>query len=57
VIGVYEPLVAVADGRTLETSLAAHPQAAKEAACFHRTCYGDPDGGASPGRLASHRGK
>ena len=42
VIGVYEPLVAISDGRAYETSLAAGaPGAGHRTACFHRACYDD----------------
>jgi hypothetical protein len=40
VIGVYEPLVAVAQGRARETSLAAETlPAANNGDCYHRACY------------------
>ena len=40
VIGVYEPLIALAEGRARETSLAAEPAAADWTAdCYHRACY------------------
>jgi hypothetical protein len=40
VIGVYEPLIAISDGRAYETSLAAGtPGAGHRTDCFHRTCY------------------
>lgn len=40
VIGVYEPLVALADGRARETSVAAETLSADSAAaCYHRACY------------------
>jgi hypothetical protein len=39
-IGVYEPLITVTDGRPHETSRAAHPNpGAGGAQCFHRRCY------------------
>lgn len=42
VIGVYEPLIALADGRARETSLAAEAASADyNTDCFHRTCYDD----------------
>jgi len=42
VIGVYEPLIALAAGRARETSLAV--EAVREnctADCYHRACYED----------------
>jgi hypothetical protein len=40
VIGVYEPLIAISDGRAYETSLAAGaPGAGHKTGCFHRVCY------------------
>jgi hypothetical protein len=40
VIGVYEPLVALTEGRTLETSLAAGTiRGERNAGCYHRDCY------------------
>jgi hypothetical protein len=40
VIGVYEPLIALARGRARETSVAAEAVSAdSNADCFHRTCY------------------
>lgn len=40
VIGVYEPLIAVARGRARETSVAAEALSAdSDADCFHRACY------------------
>jgi hypothetical protein len=48
-IGVYEPLVAVVDGRPLETSRAAEPRAGEAAVpCFHRGCYEQAHAEASP---------
>jgi hypothetical protein len=42
VIGVYEPLVALARGDARETSVAAEAVPADgNADCFHRTCYDD----------------
>lgn len=42
VIGVYEPLVALARGRARETSVAAEAVSANcDADCFHRACYED----------------
>lgn len=39
-IGVYEPLVALADGHVRETSRAADPLAgADDVLCFHRECF------------------
>jgi len=40
VIGVYEPLVALDDGRARETSLAAEAAHANgHGDCYHRACY------------------
>jgi hypothetical protein len=40
VIGVYEPLVALVDGRASESSLVAEPACDRDAdACFHRECF------------------
>lgn len=40
VIGVYEPLIALVDGRPRETSRAAEPLAGEDAVpCYHRGCY------------------
>jgi len=40
VIGVYEPLIALAEGRARETSLAAEPGAADRGdSHYHRACY------------------
>ncbi|MGD0455392.1 MAG: hypothetical protein ABSB69_17535 [Solirubrobacteraceae bacterium] len=40
VIGVYEPLVALAEGRVCETSLAATADCVDpDAICYHRACY------------------
>ena len=40
VIGVYEPLIALAGGRARETSLAAEAVPAEgRADCYHRACY------------------
>jgi hypothetical protein len=42
-IGVYEPLIMLADGRAQETSRLAHPHPLSAAElCFHRGCY--PEG-------------
>ncbi len=42
VIGVYEPLIALAGGRARETSLAAEAAPADcTADCYHRACYED----------------
>lgn len=39
-IGVYEPLVRLADGHPHETSRAAHPNPGDcGVPCFHRSCY------------------
>ncbi len=46
VIGVYEPLIAFVEGRPLETSHLAEPQAGA-LECYHRSCY---DSLAAPGR-------
>jgi hypothetical protein len=44
VIGVYEPLVAVVDGRARETSRALEPDTAGRVGdCYHRACYQRPD--------------
>jgi hypothetical protein len=40
IIGVYEALVAISDGRAYETSPAAGaPGAGHRTDCFHRACY------------------
>jgi hypothetical protein len=40
VIGVYEPLVEILDGRVHETSRALEPNAAGQAGdCYHRACF------------------
>jgi hypothetical protein len=40
VIGVYEPLIALAEGRAHETSLAAEASSAHHGTdCYHRACY------------------
>ncbi|MGO9320578.1 MAG: hypothetical protein ACLQBY_07230 [Solirubrobacteraceae bacterium] len=40
VIGVYEPLIATAEGRARETSLAAEALSASRGTdCYHRACY------------------
>jgi hypothetical protein len=40
IIGVYEPLVALSEGRALETSLAAGTVSSeRDASCYHRHCY------------------
>lgn len=41
VIGVYEPLVVVADDEALETSQAACPEVAATGARYHRACYAE----------------
>jgi len=42
VIGVYEPLIALAHGRARETSVAAEAVPAdSQAECYHRACYDD----------------
>ncbi len=42
VIGVYEPLIAMAGGRVRETSLAVEASPTDgDADCFHRACYED----------------
>lgn len=39
-IGVYEPLIRIADGHPHETSRAAHAQPGETAGpCYHRACY------------------
>ncbi|MBA3809422.1 MAG: hypothetical protein H0X28_13680 [Solirubrobacterales bacterium] len=39
-IGVYEPLVVLADGRPRETSRAAEPHAVHPGVrCYHRSCF------------------
>jgi len=39
-IGVYEPLVAIDDGRARETSRAAEPEMTHTSdLCYHRTCF------------------
>ena len=38
-IGVYEPLIVLADGHPRETSRAAYPNAGDSVQCFHRHCY------------------
>lgn len=43
VVGVYEPMIVVADGDAHRTSLAASGRAAVEAAeCYYAACYLDP---------------
>jgi hypothetical protein len=37
VIGIYEPMVVVAEGQKRETSLAQDPHPAGD--CYHRTCF------------------
>jgi hypothetical protein len=40
VIGVYEPLVALTEGRVCETSLAANADRVdRDAVCYHHACY------------------
>jgi hypothetical protein len=40
VIGVYEPLLVLVDGRIRETSRALEPDAAGRVGdCYHRACY------------------
>jgi hypothetical protein len=40
VIGVYEPLIELADGRVRESSLASEaPSAGRESGFYHRACY------------------
>ena len=40
VIGVYEPMVVLADGRVRETSLAREPGVrASDHECYHRACF------------------
>jgi hypothetical protein len=40
VIGVYEPMVVLADGHTRETSAAREPEAfASDHECYHRVCF------------------
>ncbi len=40
VLGVYEPLVCVVDGRVRRTSRAADPALIRRAeACYHAACY------------------
>ena len=39
-IGVYEPLIALVEGRAHETSRAAgHRSDDRDADCYHRACY------------------
>jgi hypothetical protein len=43
VIGVYEPLVMLLDGRARETSRALEPATAdRDGDCYHRACYQGP---------------
>jgi hypothetical protein len=45
VIGVYEPLVILVEGRPLETSRAREPQAGSLGErCYHRTCLQERSG-------------
>ncbi len=40
VIGVYEPMVVLYEGRVHDTSRAAEPNVVDEASeCYHRACY------------------
>jgi hypothetical protein len=39
VIGVYEPLVRIVDGRLRRTSRAAEPELAAGDDCYHDSCY------------------
>jgi hypothetical protein len=44
-IGVYEPLVRVLDGRAHESSRLLEPQlTGRNGECFHRACYERRDG-------------
>jgi hypothetical protein len=48
VIGVYEPLVTVRDGRRLETSLLNSPELGPAGgACWHRECFERRGGGSA----------
>jgi len=39
-IGVYEPLITLAEGHTRETSRAAEPHViSRGARCYHRSCF------------------
>jgi hypothetical protein len=39
VIGVYEPMILLVDGRACETSRAAEPDAGAHGDLYHRCCY------------------
>jgi hypothetical protein len=40
VIGVYEPMIVVSDGRVRDTSRATEPNVRGDASeCYHRACY------------------
>jgi hypothetical protein len=55
VIGVYEPLVALVDGRARETSLAVEQALAGDAASgYHRACYERRHGEHSSGSESAH---
>jgi hypothetical protein len=45
VIGVYEPMVLVAEGTASETSRAAHPGMGESGEHYHRACYAERVGG------------
>jgi hypothetical protein len=46
VIGVYEPMIVLCDGRARGTSRAAEPSVGDDAGeCYHRACYVHADGG------------
>lgn len=50
VIGVYEPLVALFDGRARTTSRLAEPEIGATASeHYHRACYAQISGGQLPG--------
>ena len=49
-IGVYEPLILLADGHPQETSRAAHPNPGDASQLFHRQCYEELPG-TDPRRL------
>jgi hypothetical protein len=41
VIGVYEPMILLADGAARETSRAAEPDAATRGDSYHGSCYAE----------------